>query len=153
MKFYSVTLRWNLFNHSSVLTPMARLTTALALAAAAAFLFCGSVLTASATDVTGKWSGSVIAKTPDGETNEETAWMQLVQTGDLVTGTAGPSPDKQGPIKDGKITGDQVDFKVGVEDAVAVVHLQLVGERLQGQAVIETPDGKVTANIDVKRVP
>jgi len=127
---------------------MSKLKIVLALAAAVLFL-AGTV---SAADLTGKWSGSVIAKTPDGETNQETAWMALTQSGNVVTGTAGPSSDKQSPITGGKIDGDQLEFKVQVEDAVATVRVKLVGERLQGQAVIETPDGKVTANLDLKRV-
>ena len=117
---------------------------------AAAFLLVGS---AFAADVTGKWSGTVSMKTPDGQTNEQPAWLALKQSGTALTGTAGPSADRQSEIKDGKIDGDQLEFRVKVEDAVVMIKLRSEGERLKGQAIIETPDGTVTAGLDLKRVP
>ncbi|HEY3743563.1 MAG TPA: hypothetical protein VGL53_27145, partial [Bryobacteraceae bacterium] len=100
----------------------------------------GAVLltgTVSAADLSGKWSGTATAKTPDGETNDGTAWVVLTQSGNALTGTAGPSADKQSPITDGKVDGDTVVFKVQVEDNVAVVTMRVVGDTLKGQAVIE----------------
>jgi len=108
--------------------------------------------TLMAGDVSGKWSGTVIAKTPDGDSNPEAAWMTLKQAGALVTGTAGPSATQQSEIKDGKADGDQVEFKVVVGEAVANVKLRLDGDRLKGEAIIDTPDGKVTATLDLKRI-
>ena len=128
---------------------MAKLKTALTVVTAA-FLLAGS---AFAADVTGKWSGTVIMKTPDGQTNEQPAWMALKQAGAALTGTAGPSADRQSEIKDGKVDGDQLEFRVAVEDAIVMIKLRSEGERLKGQAIIETPDGKVTAGLDLKRVP
>lgn len=120
------------------------------------FMLCAAAVmltgTVSAADLSGKWSGTVTAKTPDGETNNETAWVALTQSGSALTGTAGPSEDKQSPITEGKVNGDQVEFKVQVEDNVAIVKLTLVGDTLKGQAVIETQDGKVTAELNLKRV-
>ena len=78
--------------------------------------------------------------------------MTLKQAGALVTGTAGPSATQQSEIKDGKADGDQVEFKVVVGEAVANVKLRLDGDRLKGEAIIDTPDGKVTATLDLKRV-
>jgi hypothetical protein len=116
----------------------------------AAFLVCGSLI---AGDVTGKWSGTVVAKGPDGDTNRETAWMSLKQTGASVTGTAGSTESQQSEIKDGKLEGDQLTFKVAVGEAVANVVLRLDGDSLKGDAIIDTPDGKASASLDLKRVP
>ena len=103
-------------------------------------------------DVSGNWSGTVIAKTPDGDSNQETAYMSLKQAGNAVTGTAGANAGQQSAIKDGKVDGDQVEFKVSVGEATANVRLRMDGDRMKGEAVIDTPDGKVTASLDLKRV-
>jgi hypothetical protein len=105
-----------------------------------------------AADVSGKWSGTTVTKTPDGETGQGTAWMFLKQSGALLTGTAGGTADQQSEIKDGKADGDHFEFKVVVGEATANVKLRLDGDSLKGEAVIDTPDGQVTAVLDLKRV-
>ena len=57
-------------------------------------------------DVTGKWSGS-FESTRDGETKQETAVLNLTQSGNKITGTAGPDEEKQMTIRAGSIEGDQ----------------------------------------------
>jgi hypothetical protein len=116
----------------------------------ASLLLAGSLM--AAPDVTGKWSGTAIAKTPDGDETQP-ALMLLKQAGTAVTGTAGADANQQAEIKDGKLDGDQVSFKVAVGDAVASVRMRLDGDRLKGQAIIDTPDGQITAVLDLKRVP
>ena len=125
---------------------MANLKTVLTLT----LLLTGSMFAA---DVTGKWSGTTQGKSPDGETMHDSVWMALTRTGTAVTGTAGPAADRQTEIKEGKIDGDQVQFKVAVGDATAVVRLKLEGDNLKGAAEVETPDGKMVVNLDLKRVP
>ena len=125
---------------------MTKLTTMLSLL----FFFASSIF---AGDATGKWSGTTQAKTPGGETVHDSVWMSLKQDGTLVTGTAGPGADRQVEIKDGKIDGDQVQFKVAVGEATANVRLKLDGETLKGQAEVDTPDGKLVVGLDLKRVP
>ena len=104
-------------------------------------------------DLTGKFSGSIIVKTPDGNTEEQSAWVSLTQTGTTVTGSAGESADRTSPIREGKVDGDTVEFKVTAGDAEAKVRLRLEGDHLKGVAIVETPDGVVTGNLDLKRVP
>ena len=113
-------------------------------------LLCGTALAA---DVTGKWSGTVMMKNPEGQTEAHPVWMSLKQTGDSLTGTAGPTADRQSEIKDGKVDGDKLEFKVNVEDASVNIQLRAEGERLKGEAIISTPEGKLTAGLDLKRVP
>ena len=119
------------------------------------FLFPALLLASSlfGGDLSGKWSGSVIAKTPDGNTEEQSAWVSLTQTGTTVTGSAGESADRAAPIRDGKVDGDTVEFKVTAGENEAKVRLRLEGDHLKGVAMVETPDGMVTANLDLKRVP
>ncbi len=128
---------------------MAKLTTLLTLTFAT-LLLAGS---AYAADVTGKWSGTVTVKTPDGQANEQPAWMSLKQVGSALTGTAGPAADRQSTIQEGKVDGDRVEFKVSIEDAVVNIRLRADAEQLKGEAIIETPDGKMTASLNLKRVP
>jgi len=127
---------------------MSKLKLALSLCFAA--LLSGSLM---AGDFTGKWSGTVLAKTADGEVNHDAAYMSFKQTGNVLTGTAGGDPNRQSEITEGKVDGEELSFKVAVGEAVASVKLRFDGERLKGEATIETPDGKVTAALDLKRVP
>lgn len=104
-------------------------------------------------DVTGKWSGSSVMKTPDGQAMHDSVWMSLKQTGAVVTGTAGPGSDRQTEIKEGKVDGARVQFSLAIEDSTATVRLTLEGEQLKGQAEVQTPDGKLVLDLDLKRVP
>ena len=106
-----------------------------------------------AADVTGKWSGTVVMKMPDGQTQAQPAWMSLKQANGALTGTAGPSADRQSEIKDGKVDGDRLEFKITVEDAMVMIKLRTEGDGLKGDAIIDTPDGKMTGALDLKRVP
>ena len=67
-------------------------------------------MTASAADVSGKWVGSM--PTRNGETRETT--FDLKASGDTLTGTmSGPQGGVE--IKDGKISGSDISFKVPLE--------------------------------------
>ena len=67
-------------------------------------------MTASAADVAGKWVGQM--PTRNGDTREAT--FNLKADGDKLTGTmTGPQGDIE--IKDGKISGDNLSFKVNLE--------------------------------------
>jgi len=104
-------------------------------------------------DVTGKWSGSFDV-TVDGETKADTALLNLKQTGNKITGTAGPNEDKQMRIRAGSIEGNTVTLEVeGDEDDHPVVYLTLVvdGDHMTGSAKADSPDHKMTAKVDVKR--
>lgn len=114
------------------------------------FLLSGLTL---AGDVTGKWSGTSMMKTPDGQTTHDSVWMSLKQTGAVVTGTAGPGADRQMEIKEGKADGPRVQFSLAIEDSTVTVQLTLEGEQLKGQAEVQTPDGKLVVDFDLKRVP
>ena len=68
------------------------------------------VMTASAADVSGKWVGQM--PTRDGNTREAT--FDLKASGDKLTGTmSGPQGGIE--IKDGKVSGNDISFKVPLE--------------------------------------
>ena len=68
------------------------------------------VMTASAADVAGKWVGQM--PTRDGQTRETT--FDFKASGDKLTGTmSGPQGGVE--IKDGKISGGEITFKVSFE--------------------------------------
>jgi hypothetical protein len=67
-------------------------------------------VTVSAADVSGKWVGQM--PTRDGNTREAT--FDLKATGDKLTGTmSGPQGGIE--IKDGKVSGNDISFKVPLE--------------------------------------
>lgn len=75
--------------------------------AAMAVLF---AMTASAADVSGKWTGQM--PTRNGDTREVT--FNLKADGDKLTGTMG-GPQGDIEIKDGKVSGDHISFSTHLE--------------------------------------
>lgn len=66
-------------------------------------------MTATAADITGKWTGQVPGRNGVTDTT-----FNFKQAGDKLTGTmTGPQGDLE--IKDGKVTGDAVAFKIVLE--------------------------------------
>jgi hypothetical protein len=104
-------------------------------------------------DVTGKWSGSFDITTPDGETKSESAFLNLKQDGNKITGTAGPNEDHQMDIKTGKIDGSKIALEVVLEDGnLLTFDLALVEDHIKGTAKGEMDGEKKTAKVDVTRV-
>jgi hypothetical protein len=104
-------------------------------------------------DVTGKWSGSFDITTPDGETKSDSAFLNLKQDGNKITGTAGPNEDHQMDIKTGKIEGSKIALEVVLEDGnVLSFDLAIVEDHIKGTAKGEMDGEKKTAKVDVTRV-
>jgi hypothetical protein len=79
-------------------------------------------------DVTGKWTGSLDLNTG----NHGAAYVQLKQQGDTITGTQGPSEDRQFPITSGRIDGGQVTIEARPGAAVLRLTMKLEGNKLTG---------------------
>lgn len=132
-----------------------------AVAVAAAFLLAASTafaLQTKAPDLTGTWTGTFTSRTITGQTDEDPAHIVLKQIGTAVTGTGGPTPDRQTPIKDGKVITvndvTTVTFTVTERDGeVPAIHfdLKLVDGRLKGTAKAELNGKTRTAAVDVAR--
>jgi hypothetical protein len=92
-----------------------------------------------AADVTGTWAGPVAMKRGD-ETKDDTAHLVLKQDGAAVTGTMGPSEDRQHTITKGSVDGNNVHLEALVEgENKIVLDLKLVGEKLTGDLKTEGP--------------
>jgi hypothetical protein len=109
---------------------------------------------AYAADVTGKWTGSVEIKNPEGEIQTHAISFQFRQSGQELTGALS-ADGKEIQITNGKVEGDAVSFQVqpGDEAPTFTVKLTLAEDDLKGDASAErdgeTRKGKVT----LKRSP
>jgi hypothetical protein len=118
------------------------------IAAVCTVLLCLSVALAS--DLTGKWSGSFLI-TRDGETKDSQAVLELKQNGTQLTGTAGPSSDKQWPIQKGKVEGDKLSFEVQSDGPLIKFELTLSNDHLKGEAKAEQDGQTMKATVDLQR--
>ena len=108
------------------------------------------VLTASAADITGKWSGSYSFENGNGGT----AYVVFKQSGAAVSGTAGPGEDQQWAIEKGKIEGNKVTFELKSPDdgSVYKLELMLAGDTLKGSVTAGAGDQSMKGKIEVTRV-
>jgi hypothetical protein len=115
-------------------------------------LFLAPVFTASAAaDITGKWTGSFVITGPDGESRDESAVIDIKQTGTELTGTAGPNADKQYTILKGKVDGNKVTFEVQAEVPLIKFEMTLVDGHLKGEAVVNIEGQTRKATLDLQR--
>ena len=113
-------------------------------------LFLAPVLTA-ADDLTGKWSGSLVITSSDGDTKDDKAFLVLKQNGAEIAGTAGESPDKQWAIQKGKVEGSKVTFEVQTDGPLIKFELALVDGHLKGEAKAEREGKSMKAAVDLQR--
>ena len=107
---------------------------------------------AQKTDVTGKWIGTLTRTAPDGRTQSIDFQFDLTQKAKVLTGTAGPTPERQWPIEKGVVDGTKVTFQVQQPDGpLRKSTLTLVKDRLQGDMVLEFKGQTATVKVDVGR--
>jgi len=108
----------------------------------------------AAEDFSGKWSGSFTGTAPDGTQITENIFLILVHKGTELTGSAGPSEEKQWKIQTGKVDGNKVTFLVENPDngVVARLTLAFAEGHLKGEFAAEKGAEKLTAKVDVTRV-
>jgi hypothetical protein len=114
---------------------------------------------ASAGDVTGKWTGSLEGKDPNGEVVIVPAHADLKQQGDSVTGKVWKEAEHQFSIEKGKIEGNRITFEFnapegseGSEPVVHSVRLYLVSEdQLQGELEVAMEGDKMTGKLTFTR--
>jgi len=111
-------------------------------------LLLAATWTLSASDLTGKWTGTVDMK-EDGNAQAMSVVMIVKQDGNKLTGTAGVEED-QHPIQKGNVDGDTVTFEVDSGEAIYYLELKLDGDQLSGAAKAG-PDGE-KMKIALKRV-
>jgi hypothetical protein len=99
------------------------------------------ILTAAgllAADATGTWTGSLTRT--DGE--QSTAHLILKQDGEKVTGTAGPGPEEQYEIQNGKSAAGKITFDIPRENGAMKFDLKQEGDGMQGEILMEQ-DGEI----------
>jgi hypothetical protein len=97
-------------------------------------LILAAAMPAADIDVAGRWSGTTLLPTPDGQTREGAALLVLKQSGAAVTGTAGPNEDQQMAISEGKVESGKLSFRVQSENVDLNFVLTVAGERMAGEA-------------------
>jgi hypothetical protein len=117
---------------------------------ACVLLLCGASLLAA--DVAGVWTGSFQITRDDGSVRDDTAHLNLKQEGQTITGTAGPNPDQQFPISNGRLEGDKLTFTV-LRDNDPPIQFTLVvdGKTITGTANGEREGRKMHAKLVVKK--
>src|SRR5262245_25161352 len=112
-----------------------------------------ATVSASAADLTGRWSGTAQVSLPNGEHNEVPLFMTVKQTGSEVKGTIGPgeTEDQQWPMMKAKVEGDTLTFEVQSNGPLFTVKLTLADGRLKGDAVGDGHEGPSSAKVDLGR--
>ena len=106
-----------------------------------------NALILSAADVTGTWKGTFTPENHD----PGPALIILKQTGETITGTAGPDESERGEIANGKVTGEKMTFDLPRDQGTMKFVLVIDGDTLTGEATREH-DGQVeTAKLSLKR--
>jgi hypothetical protein len=82
-----------------------------------------------AADLTGKWTGSMVLN----EGRTDPANVHLKQNGQALTGTMGPSDEKQFPLTSARIDGDQVTIEAKPGPSVLRLTMKLEGTKLAGE--------------------
>jgi hypothetical protein len=108
------------------------------------------VPTQKANDLTGKWDGTFIISIA-GETQDDVAFMSLVQKDKAITGTVGPTLERQWPITVGAVDGTKVTLEVQGDGPIIKFTLTLVDGRLKGDALADMNGQSMTAKVDVGR--
>jgi hypothetical protein len=105
-----------------------------------------------ASDISGKWSGSAVVKTPDGETITYEIQAQFLQKGEAVSGTIGRTSEELA-IRNVQIRGTKLSFEVAPPETVDAVKFQLErrGERLEGELKGEVDGGPVSGKVTLSR--
>ena len=107
--------------------------------------------------LTGKWTGTMTRSAPDGRSQTIPWMLDLTQKGKVLTGTAGPSAERQWPLeKDGAVNGSKVTFKVQQPDGAKPLRtftLELVKDRLVGEMLAEADGQSFTTKVDLGRAP
>ena len=75
-----------------------------------------AVIAAQATDLTGNWNAKFTATRPDGTQQSITFAFHFTQKGKVLSGTIGPTPERQWKVEKGVVDGAKVTFQVQQPD-------------------------------------
>lgn len=104
-----------------------------------------------AADVSGKWTGTSEFVNKDGQRRTGPILLTLAQRGEEVTGTAGPTSERQAPIQSGKVSGDTLTFEVPDPNGKAVAELTVSENLMKGEVKFHREYGVITMTLSLKR--
>ena len=119
--------------------------TALALVPAAA--------AAQATDLTGTWNAKFTMTRPDGTSQSITFTFHFTQKGTVLSGTIGPTPERQWKVEKGVVDGAKVTFVVQQPEGPTLRSFTLTHAkgRLTGTMKLERGGETGEATVDAER--
>lgn len=112
---------------------------------------CGAATLLYGADISGKWTGTSELVDRDGQVIMGAVLMTLHQRGEDVTGTAGPSEERQAVIQNGKLRGDKLTFVASEGDQRGELELRLIDGELRGQATFQRESGAMIFKLVLKR--
>jgi hypothetical protein len=103
-------------------------------------------------NLTGQWNATFTRSLPDGKSQSITFTFHFIHKGKTLTGTVGPSPERQWKVEKGVVDGGKVTFQVQQPDGpLRSFNLKLVKDRLQGNQLLELKDQKAEVTVDAQR--
>ena len=75
-----------------------------------------AAVAAQAKDLTGQWNATFTMTAPDGRSQSITFTFHLTQKGKTLTGTIGPSAERQWKVEKGVVDAEKVNFQVQQPD-------------------------------------
>lgn len=120
-------------------------------------LFVSVLAVTAAEDFSGKWSGTFSGVGPNGQPSTENIVLNLVHKGAELSGTAGPSAERQWKVLKGKVDGDKLAFEVQAGDDASSggpllkFTLAFAEGHLKGDVNLERGETKLSAKLDATR--
>ena len=107
---------------------------------------------AQAANLTGQWNATFTMTRPDGQPQSITFTFHFIHKGKTLTGTIGPTPERQWKVEKGVVDAGKVTFQVQQPDGpLRTFALKLVKDRLQGDQHLEFKDQKADVKVDAER--
>ena len=112
-------------------------------------------IAAQKTDLSGTWNATFTMTAPDGRTQSIQFTFHLTQKGNTLTGTIGPTPERQWKIEKGVVEGTKVSFQVEQPEGptTRTFALTLTKGRLQGNQKLERGGQSAEVTVDAERAP
>jgi hypothetical protein len=100
------------------------------------------VVGAQTPNITGNWNATFTMTAPDGRTQSITFTFHFTQKGKVLTGTIGPTPERQWKVEKGVVDGIKVTFQVQQPEGptLRTFALTYVKDRLQGTQKLQRGD-------------
>ena len=117
-----------------------------------ALVIAPAMTSAQTPNLTGNWNATFTRTAPDGQTQSIPFTFHLTQKGKTLTGTIGPTPERQWKVDKGVVDGTKVTFQVQQpEGQLRTFALTLVKDRLQGDQKVAVGDQSFDVKVDAQR--